>query len=86
MTGRFWKDYSLSGGAAGAAEITDDSFEDRVEAAWFSCRIDRKALKGLIKRADGLPLRLFGLWLILLAASGVAAFFAWGSWQGCATL
>lgn len=74
-----WKKYSLSGGASGAAELTDDGFEDRVEANWYSCPVDRKELKRLIKRSDGPALRHVGLWLGLLGSSGVAAFATWGT-------
>jgi hypothetical protein len=45
-----WKNYALSGTAEGASEITDEAFEDRVEAEWHACAVDRKALKQLIKR------------------------------------
>ncbi|HET7412436.1 MAG TPA: fatty acid desaturase family protein [Pararhizobium sp.] len=74
-----WKNYALSGGWSGASEITDNGIEDRVEQEWFSCKIDRKALKKLIKRSDGPALRHFALWIGLLAASGVAAFLTWGT-------
>lgn len=74
-----WKTYALSGGADGAAELTHDAFEDRVEAQWHSCRIDRRELKRLIRRSDAEALRHIGLWLGLLAASGAAAFVTWGT-------
>ena len=48
----YWKDYSLRGGAEGASVITDDAIEDRVEREWFSCKIDRKTLKELVRRSD----------------------------------
>ncbi len=76
-----WKTYGLGGGGADTAAVLDsDAFEDRVEREWFSCRIDRKALKQLMKRSDGPPARHFGLWLGLLIVSGVAGFLTWGSW------
>lgn len=74
-----WKTYALSGGAAGAAELTNDAFEDRVEQEWFSCAVPRKELKRLIKRSDSVALRHIGSWLGLLAGSGVAAFLTWGT-------
>jgi fatty acid desaturase len=74
-----WKNYSLSGGTEGATDLTNDVFEDRVEAEWHSCAVDRKELKRLIKRSDATALRHFGLWLGLLAAFGVAGFFTWGT-------
>ena len=52
-----WKAYVLGGGADGAADLDSDAFESRVEQEWFSCTIDRKALKQLTKRSDGPPLR-----------------------------
>lgn len=79
MTKRAWKDYSLSGGSAGATALTNAAFEDRVEAEWHSCRVDRKALKALMRRSDTPGLRHFGLWLALLAASGTAGLYAWGT-------
>jgi fatty acid desaturase len=72
-----WKNYSLVGSAEGASVITDDALEDRVEADWFSCTVDRKELKRLIARSDAPGLRLFGFWLVLLGASGAAAVMAW---------
>src|SRR5262245_52830023 len=75
-----WKDYRLRGGADRATILTDDSFEGRVEQVWFSPPIDRKTFKQLIKRTDAVALRHFGLWLALLVASGIAAFFTWGTW------
>src|SRR5688500_11658592 len=79
MAQRKWKNYSLSGGTEGATDLTNDAFEDRVEAQWFSAKVDRKEFKRLIKRADGPALRHFGLWLGLLGASGVTAFLTWGT-------
>ena len=75
-----WKTYVLGGGVDGAADLDSDAFESRVEQEWFSCTIDRKALKQLTKRSDGPPLRHFGLWLGLLVVSGVAGFLTWGTW------
>jgi fatty acid desaturase len=80
MAATGWKDYALVGGAEGAAEITNDSFEDRVEQEWFSCTVPRKDLKRLIKRSDAVALRHIGLWLGLLLAAGVTAFLTWGTW------
>jgi fatty acid desaturase len=76
-----WKTYRLGGGGAdGAADLDSEAFETTVEREWFSCRVDRKTLKQLMKRSDGPPLRHFGLWLGLLVLSGVAGFLTWGSW------
>jgi fatty acid desaturase len=79
-TRKAWKNYALSGGgAAKAALLSGNGFGDRVEQEWFSCRIDRKQLKRLIKRDDARALRHFGLWLGLLAAAGTVAFLTWGT-------
>jgi fatty acid desaturase len=72
--------YTLAGGNDGAAAITNQAFEDSVEAKWFSATVDRKALKALLKRSDAAALRNFGLWLVLLAASGYWGFMTWGTW------
>jgi fatty acid desaturase len=74
-----WKNYSLTGGTEGATDLTNDAFEDRVEAQWFSAKVDRKEFKRLIKRVDAPALRHFGLWLGLLGVSGVTAFLTWGT-------
>ncbi len=80
MPAKSWKTYALSGGADGAAEITDAAFEHRGEENWFSCVIPRNELKRLIRRSDAAVLRHVALWLGLLALSGVTAFLTWGSW------
>ena len=74
-----WKNYALIGTAEGASEITDEAFEDRVEAGWHACTVDRNALKQLIKRDDATALRHFALWLGRLVISGLAAFLTWGT-------
>ncbi len=50
-----------------------------MEEQWFSPAVDRKKLKALMKRSDAESLRHFGLWLGLMAVSGVAAFLTWGT-------
>ena len=72
--------YQLTGGPGGALPLTDDAIEDRVEEQWFSAKIDRKELKQLMKRSDAAAMRNFGLWVVLLGASGVAGFLTWGTW------
>src|SRR5262245_52417201 len=79
MTRVTHKSYRLSGGAANALELRNDGFEDRVERQWFSPKIDRKQLKQLMQRGDAAGLRHFGLWLLLLVASGTTAYLAWGT-------
>ena len=46
---------------------------------WFSPKIDRKQLKQLMQRSDAAGLRHFGPWLVLLVASGTAAYATWGT-------
>jgi fatty acid desaturase len=72
--------YALSGVTEGAAVITEDAFQESVEEAWFAAKVDRKAFKALLKRSDLAAMRNFGLWLVLLAASGYAGFLSWGTW------
>src|SRR5215211_1342385 len=81
MTTLAWKDYSLRDDDANAAtSLTLDDFEAKVEDTWYSCPIDRASFKKLIKRSDGPALAFFGLWLVLLAAAGIVAFYSWGTW------
>lgn len=81
MTSVTWKSYALRGDEGLAAtSLTKDEFEEKVERSWYSCPLDRRKLKELIKRADQPALAYFGLWLALLACSGIVAFYAWGSW------
>ena len=76
-----WKDYRLKGEDANeATSLTRDEFEDKVEKAWYSCPIDRKQFKELIRRSDAPALKFFGLWLALLIAAGVIAYLTWGTW------
>jgi len=72
--------YALRGDIDAATGLTAEGFEQRVEAAWHACKVDRKLLKQLMQRSDAKGLRHFGLWLALLLASGGAAAWAWGTW------
>jgi fatty acid desaturase len=72
--------YELSGGAKDALALDDGAIERRVEGQWHSCRLPRNALKQLVQRSDAAGLRNFAPWILLLTASGIGAFFAWGSW------
>jgi fatty acid desaturase len=74
-----WKNYALSGSADGASVLTDDAIEDRVSRDWFSCSLDRRELKRLIKRSDWPALGHFALWIALLAVAGGTALFTWGT-------
>ena len=76
-----WKNYALRGEDANeATSLTQDEFEDKVEQGWFSCKVDRKTFKNLIKRTDSVPLAYLGLWLGLLVATGIVAYMAWDTW------
>lgn len=81
MTAVAWKNYGLRGDDANeATTLTGNAFDDKVHSVWYSCPVDRKKLKELIKRTDSIPLWYFGFWLLLLTGAGVVAFLAWGSW------
>ena len=71
--------YKLGGGADTVIDLTTESFDACVEERWFSASVDRKTLKGLMKRSDAEALRHLGPWLGLLVVSGVAAFLTWGA-------
>ena len=74
------KSYALVGAAGDATSLTNDRFEDEVEAAWFSPKVDRKRMKELMKRDDAPSLWHFGIWLVLLIGSGAGAVLTWGTW------
>jgi MocE subfamily Rieske [2Fe-2S] domain protein len=74
------RDYSLSGGSEGAIALDEDRLEDRVEEDWWSPDIPRKKLRAFMQRSDGPALWHFGLWIVLLAASGYLVFLSWGTW------
>ncbi|HMS81126.1 MAG TPA: hypothetical protein PKC20_16670, partial [Burkholderiaceae bacterium] len=48
-------------------------------AQWWEPRIERAALKALMKRADGPGLYFLGVWAVLLVAAGVGIHFARGT-------
>ena len=50
------------------------------EAQWYTCPIDRKAMKELMRRRDWPAVRDTLIWFSSLAASGVLAFQFWGHW------
>ena len=79
MTRVAHKSYRLSGGMANALELRNEGFEERVEGEWFSPKVDRKQLKQLMQRSDAAGLLHFGLWLVLMVASGIAAYLTWGT-------
>ena len=69
------RDYGLLGLDAKAAIE-----KGLTSAQWYSCPIDRKELKALMKRSDGPALRDTAIWLGALVLTGVAGFALWGSW------
>jgi fatty acid desaturase len=81
MTTATWKDYALrDDDAIATTSLTREDFEAKVEQSWYSCPVDRKRFRELIRRSDAPALRLFALWLALLIASGVLAYLSWGTW------
>jgi fatty acid desaturase len=71
--------YKLASPVAETEDLRDGGFEARVEEAWFSAKVDRKALKALMRRSDKESLRHFVTWLGFLAFSGTVAFLTWGT-------
>ena len=63
-----------------AIALDDSGIEERVEAQWFACRVERKTLKALMARSDVAGFANFAPWLVLLVGSGGVAWLAWGSW------
>ena len=49
-------------------------------ADWYRSPIPRKQLKELMQRRDGPALRDTAIWAGALIVSGVAGYFAWGTW------
>jgi fatty acid desaturase len=49
-------------------------------ANWYKSPIPRAELKELMRRSDGPALRDTIIWVAVLLASGVAGYFAWGTW------
>jgi fatty acid desaturase len=69
-----WKDYRLTESNSREAEL-----KGLVSAQWFKCNVARADMKRMMQRSDKEGLLQMGLWLGLLAASGAAAFLAWGT-------
>lgn len=46
---------------------------------WYTPEFDRKELKSLMKKDNNHDLYIVGLWIVLLGASGVLAFFSIGT-------
>ena len=69
------RSYSLTGPEADrAVEV------GLANAEWYRSPVDRKVLKGLMKRSDSPALRDTAIWLGLLVATGAAGVALWGSW------
>lgn len=49
-------------------------------AEWYTCPVPRQRLKELMKRKDGPAIRDTLIWLSLLIASGIVAYYSWGTW------
>jgi fatty acid desaturase len=58
----------------------DKAFDDTLSQQWYQPAIPRAVLKELMKRSDAEGWRNFGLWLVLLIASGAVAAMTWGTW------
>lgn len=80
MVTKVRRNYHLSRLDESAVALEDDHLEDRVEAQWWHPDIPRKDLKALMQRRDGPALWHFGLWIVLLIASGYTAYLSWGTW------
>ncbi|HEU5282885.1 MAG TPA: hypothetical protein VFU53_03675, partial [Burkholderiales bacterium] len=53
---------------------------DTVKSAWWEPRIDRAALKALMKRSDGPGLYFLAVWVALLLLGGLAIHASRGTW------
>jgi fatty acid desaturase len=69
------RDYSLTG-----CESKRAVQRGLAAAHWYSCPIDRKQLKGLMRRSDWPAARDTLVWLGALVVTGFAAVHFWGSW------
>jgi fatty acid desaturase len=49
-------------------------------AEWYRVPVERKRLKELMRRSDGMAVAVTALWISLIVASGVAAVLTWRSW------
>lgn len=65
-----WRDYSLTGAAAGKGFAPDE---------WYSSPVPRKRLKELMRRRDLPGLVNYGAWLGATAATGLWVYMAWGT-------
>jgi fatty acid desaturase len=72
--------YALQGDTTTTGDLRREAFETEVSARWFTPQVDRKLMKQLMKRSDAESLWNYGLWAVLMVASGVAGFYTWGTW------
>lgn len=70
-----WRDYSLVGADAKAAEQ-----RGYVSAEWHRSALPREQLKALSKRADGPAIRDTAIWLGAMVLFGGLGVWFWGSW------
>ncbi|MGU7775142.1 fatty acid desaturase [Burkholderia sp. MR1-5-21] len=71
--------YTLRGDEVMAGDLTEENFESRVSQTWFTPTIERKRLKELMRRSDGPSLWNYGVWIVLMAVTGVAGYLTWGT-------
>jgi fatty acid desaturase len=72
--------YALQGDTTTTGDLRREAFETEVSARWFTPQLDRKLMKQLMKRSDAESLWNYGLWVVLMVASGAAGFYTWGTW------
>lgn len=77
MTDTNWKDYRLGKAPHGPKGIREDE-----DLTWFTPKIERKALKSLMKRSDTNALKNYGLWLTITLVTGGVTVLSWGSASG----
>ena len=70
-----WRDYEVTFVNAKRAEEMG-----LANAEWYRCPIPRAELKELMKRRDGPAIRDTAIWFAAFIVSGVAGYFAWGTW------
>ena len=67
------RDYSLTGAAGRAVPLDDFDIESRMDGVWWKPTLPRQEMRAFMERTDGPALAHFGLWFVLLAASGTWA-------------
>lgn len=69
------RNYSLTG-----PERTRAIDDGLANADWYQTPLDRKVLKGFMKRTDGPATRDFVIWMSLMLLTGAGGVYFWGSW------